>query len=55
MKTREGWLHLYHGVATHFLGANIYQAGAVLLDLDDPRQVLGRTRETSWSPGNPGK
>ena len=36
VKTREGWLHLYHGVATHFAAANIYQAGVVLLDLDDP-------------------
>ncbi|MCP4571526.1 MAG: hypothetical protein GY838_04175 [bacterium] len=42
VKTREGWLHLYHGVATHFAAANIYQAGVVLLDLDDPTRVLAR-------------
>ncbi len=46
IKTVAGWLHLYHGVATHFASANIYQAGAVLLDLDDPSKVIART------PGN---
>ena len=50
IKTREGWLHIYHGVATHFLGSNIYQAGAVLLDLEDPRRVLGRTRDNILEP-----
>lgn len=42
VKTREGWLHVYHGIATHFGGANIYQAGVVLLDLEDPGTVLAR-------------
>jgi beta-1,4-mannooligosaccharide/beta-1,4-mannosyl-N-acetylglucosamine phosphorylase len=42
VKTREGWLHLYHGVATHFASANVYQAGVVLLDLEDPSRVLHR-------------
>ena len=42
IKTREGWLHVYHGVATHFASANIYQAGVMLLDLCDPSRVLGR-------------
>ncbi len=50
VKTREGWLHVYHGVATHFLGANIYQAGSVLLDLEDPLRVLGRTRDNLLEP-----
>ncbi len=45
-----GWLHIYHGVATHFQSANIYQAGAVLLDRDDPTVVLGRTRENILEP-----
>lgn len=42
LKTREGWLHVYHGVATHFASANVYQAGVALLDLDDPTRVLAR-------------
>ncbi len=50
IKTRHGWLHLYHGVATHFQATNIYQAGAVLLDLDNPKKVLGRTRENILEP-----
>jgi beta-1,4-mannooligosaccharide/beta-1,4-mannosyl-N-acetylglucosamine phosphorylase len=44
VKTRQGWLHLYHGVAGHFGSSNIYQAGALLLDLHDPSKVLGRCR-----------
>jgi predicted GH43/DUF377 family glycosyl hydrolase len=50
VKTREGWLHIYHGVATHFGGANIYQAGVMLLDLKDPSKVIGRCRENILEP-----
>jgi len=42
LKTRHGWLHLYHGVATHLSSIFIYQAGVMLLDLADPSKVLGR-------------
>ena len=45
VKTRQGWLHLYHGIATHFAAASIYQVGAVLLDLKEPWRVLAR----SWN------
>ncbi len=44
VKTRRGWLHIYHGVAGHFGSANIYQGGVILLDLADPQKVLGRCR-----------
>ncbi len=50
IKTRNGWLHLYHGVATHFQSTNIYQTGAVLLDLNDPTKVLGRTQDNILEP-----
>jgi len=50
VKTREGWLHIYHGVATHLVGANIYQAGVVLLDLIDPTRVIARTRNNILEP-----
>ncbi len=50
VKTRQGWLHIYHGVATHFGSANIYQAGVVLLDLGDPTRVLGRSRGNILEP-----
>ena len=42
VKTREGWLLIYHGVATHLASAYIYQAGVALLDLADPAKVIGR-------------
>jgi beta-1,4-mannooligosaccharide/beta-1,4-mannosyl-N-acetylglucosamine phosphorylase len=50
VKTRRGWLHLYHGVATHFGSANIYQAGVSLLDLVDPSKLLGRSRGNILEP-----
>ncbi|MBD3368726.1 MAG: glycosidase [Candidatus Eisenbacteria bacterium] len=50
VKMREGWLLVYHGVATHLSSAHIYQAGAVLLDLDDPSRVIARTRENVLEP-----
>ncbi len=50
VRTRRGWLLVYHGVATHFAGANLYQAGVALLDLDDPRRVLGRSRDNILEP-----
>jgi beta-1,4-mannooligosaccharide/beta-1,4-mannosyl-N-acetylglucosamine phosphorylase len=50
VKTREGWLHIYHGVATHFGSANVYQAGVMLLDLKDPSKVLGRCRHNILEP-----
>jgi beta-1,4-mannooligosaccharide/beta-1,4-mannosyl-N-acetylglucosamine phosphorylase len=53
VKTREGWLHVYHGVATHFQSTNVYQAGAVLLDLADPSQVVARTRGNILEPREP--
>jgi beta-1,4-mannooligosaccharide/beta-1,4-mannosyl-N-acetylglucosamine phosphorylase len=50
IKTRAGWLEIYHGVARHFDSCNIYQAGAVLLDLEDPSRVVARTRDNILEP-----
>lgn len=50
IKTRYGWLHIYHGVATHFASANIYQAGFTFLDLKDPSQVLFRSKYNFLEP-----
>ena len=50
VKTRQGWLHIYHGVATHFGSANIYQAGVMLLDLQDPSKVISRGRYNILEP-----
>ncbi len=50
VKTRQGWLHVYHGVAGHFGSASVYQAGVMLLDLRDPSRVLGRCRRNILEP-----
>jgi beta-1,4-mannooligosaccharide/beta-1,4-mannosyl-N-acetylglucosamine phosphorylase len=53
VKTRQGWLHLYHGVATHFGSSNIYQAGVVLLDLQNPSKVVSRGFYNILEPREP--
>ncbi|HPY96200.1 MAG TPA: glycoside hydrolase family 130 protein [Candidatus Cloacimonadota bacterium] len=50
LKTKNGWLHIYHGVATHFASANIYQAGYSLLDLENPENVLDRGKYNILEP-----
>ncbi|MFN8176857.1 MAG: glycoside hydrolase family 130 protein [bacterium] len=50
LKTERGWLHVYHGVATHFASSNIYQAGVCLLDRDDPGRLLARGRDNVLEP-----
>ena len=50
IRVDEGWLHLFHGIATHFMSVNIYQLGVVLLDADDPSRVLARSRENVLEP-----
>ncbi len=51
--TDRGWLLVYHGVATHFGAANVYQAGCVLLDRDDPARVLARGGSNILEPREP--
>ncbi len=46
IKTKEGWLLIYHGVSAD----KVYRAGAVLLDLDDPRKVIARTKQPILEP-----
>ncbi len=50
IKTRHGWLHIYHGVATHFASSNIYQAGFSFLALDNPARVLFRSKNNFLEP-----
>ena len=50
LKTRSGWLHLYHGVATHFASANLYQMGVSLQDLHRPWITLSRGRYNILEP-----
>ncbi len=50
VKTREGWLHVYHGVATHFGSTNIYQGGVSLLDLNNPAKLAARGKYNILEP-----
>jgi len=50
IKTQEGWLQIYHGVALHLSSIHIYQAGVLLLDLNDPSKVLARSRYNILEP-----
>jgi beta-1,4-mannooligosaccharide/beta-1,4-mannosyl-N-acetylglucosamine phosphorylase len=50
VRTPDGWLHVYHGIATHGAGGLIYQAGVCLLDLDDPSRVVARGRDNILEP-----
>jgi predicted GH43/DUF377 family glycosyl hydrolase len=46
IRTRNGWLLIYHGVDKD----SIYRAGAALLDLDNPFNVIARTKEPILQP-----
>ena len=46
LKTDAGWLVLYHGVDAN----SVYRVGALLLDLADPRRVIGRTKKPIMEP-----
>ena len=46
IETEAGWLLIYHGVGA----VRNYHIGALLLDLDDPSKILGRTPEPIVSP-----
>jgi len=50
VKTKEGWLHIYHGVATHFASSNIYQAGVAVNNLNDPSIVVSRGKFNILEP-----
>ena len=49
VKTKDGWLLIYHGKDTQA----VYRAGAALLDLKDPTKVLGRTKRPILEPLEP--
>ncbi len=49
IETDEGWLMIYHGVATTCSGM-IYSMGAAILDKDEPWKVLYRCRPYIFHP-----
>jgi predicted GH43/DUF377 family glycosyl hydrolase len=50
VRTAQGWLTFYHGMARSPDGERCYQAGAMLLERDDPRHVLARSAEPVFGP-----
>lgn len=47
MKTKYGWLLLYHGISKSH---NTYRIGAMLLDIKDPSILLARTTDPVFAP-----
>jgi predicted GH43/DUF377 family glycosyl hydrolase len=48
-RTDAGWLMLYHGVRGFGI-SSIYRQGVLLLDIDKPWRVIGKSREPILSP-----
>ena len=47
LKTKEGWILLYHGVS---LKDHMYRIGFMLLDLDDPKKIIAKTKHYVMEP-----
>lgn len=46
IRTDKGWLTLYHGVDDH----NVYRAGAMLLDIENPGKIIARAKSFIMEP-----
>jgi predicted GH43/DUF377 family glycosyl hydrolase len=49
IETEKGWLEIYHGVKFNSSGP-LYRLGVLLLDLEDPSRVLGRSEIPVLAP-----
>lgn len=49
IRTKEGWLLIYHGVKQMGLGL-VYRLGLALLDLHDPRKAIARSSRWVFAP-----
>ena len=47
IRTKEGWLLVYHGVDEE---EKIYRTGFMLLDLNDPTKILAKTKDFVMEP-----
>ncbi len=52
IRTKAGWLHIYHGVFKTMDGS-VYRLGAALHDLNDPGKVLGVADDWILAPATP--
>ncbi|MDP3954877.1 MAG: hypothetical protein Q8Q15_00750 [bacterium] len=50
IKTRVGWLVLYSYIQNYTLGTPLFGVEAILLDLEDPSKIIGRTSEPLMIP-----
>ena len=46
IKTSKGWVLIYHGVDNN----RIYRVGAALLDSEDPKKIIARTKKPIFEP-----
>jgi predicted GH43/DUF377 family glycosyl hydrolase len=53
MKTEAGWLVIYSYIANYFSNDKTFGIEAILLDLDDPLTVIGRTQLPMLTPEAP--
>ncbi len=49
IKTKDGWLLLYHGVRGFGI-SSIYKIGVMLLDLNEPWKIIGKSKEPVLQP-----
>ena len=47
IKTKDGWLLIYHGVSSK---DEFYRVGMVMLDLENPSKILARTKDFVMEP-----
>ncbi len=50
IKTKEGWLNIFHGVRTQCAQHYVYQLGVSLLDLNDPSKVIAQAKGAILEP-----
>lgn len=50
IKTKFGWLLIYHGVSAK---DHAYRVGAMMLDLNDPRKIIAKTKNFIMEPEFP--
>ena len=52
IKTKNGWLHIYHGVFKTMDGS-VYRLGVALHDLEDPSKIIGVADDWILQPEDP--
>lgn len=50
LKTKEGWLNIFHGVRTQCAQHYVYSLGVALHDLENPQKIIARCNEAILEP-----